>query len=103
MCGVELNGNDSERISNTLNLRFIGADAEAVMASMPHIMVSAGSACQSGASTPSHVLLAMGLSSSQASESLRISLGRPTTSHEVDVAAGAIIAAVSRVRDMTAA
>lgn len=103
ICGVELNGNDSERISNTLNLRFIGADAEAVMASMPHIMVSAGSACQSGASTPSHVLLAMGLSSSQTSESLRISLGRPTTSHEVDVAAGAIIAAVSRVRDMTAA
>lgn len=100
---VLLNGEDAERLSNTLNLRFVGADAEAVMASMPDIFVSSGSACQSASPTPSHVLLAMGMTGTEASESLRISLGRPTTSDEVDVAADAIVAAVSRVRDMTAA
>ncbi|EJO89830.1 cysteine desulfurase IscS [Mycobacterium colombiense CECT 3035] len=101
--GVELNGSDSQRLSNTLNLRFIGADAEAVMASMPDVMVSSGSACQSAVTSPSHVLLAMGMTSAAAAESLRISLGRPTTCEEINVSASAIATAVSRVRDMTAA
>jgi cysteine desulfurase len=99
--GVTVNGEGAERVSNTLNLRFAGADAEAVMASMPQISVSSGSACQSASPSPSHVLLAMGLSGTEASESLRISLGRPTTTDEVQIAANAIINAVNRVRDLT--
>jgi cysteine desulfurase len=99
---VTVNGEGVKRLSNTLNLRFAGADAEAVMASMPDILVSSGSACQSASPSPSHVLLAMGMSGVAASESLRISLGRPTTTEEVRVAAGAIVDAVSRVRELTA-
>jgi cysteine desulfurase len=97
---VQLNGGKAERLSNTLNLRFVGADAEAVMAWMPDVLVSAGSACQSAVSTPSHVLTAMGMSAVAASESLRISLGRPTTSEEVRAAASAIVDAVTRVREL---
>lgn len=99
--GIELNGAGANRLSNTLNLRFVGADAEAVMASMPHVHVSAGSACQSAVTTPSHVLTAMGRSETEASESVRISLGRPTTTQEVQVAAQAICTAVTRVRELT--
>jgi cysteine desulfurase len=99
--GVELNSGNAERLSNTLNLRFIDADAEAVMASMPEIMVSAGSACQSSVPTQSHVLLAMGVGSKEASESLRISLGRPTTEEEISIAIQQIASAVTRVRDLT--
>ncbi|MBE1548136.1 cysteine desulfurase [Mycobacterium sp. OAS707] len=98
---VHVNGAGAERLSNTLNLRFIGADAEAVMASMPDVLVSAGSACQSAVTTPSHVLLAMGISEEAASESLRISLGRPTTREDVQAAARSIAAAVTRVRELT--
>lgn len=101
--GIRLNGEGAERLSNTLNLHFPGADAEAVMASMPVLQVSSGSACQSAAPTPSHVLVAMGVTAAQADECLRISLGRPTTYSEVKIAAEAIIEAVSRVRTMTAA
>lgn len=97
---VQVNGGKVERLSNTLNLRFVGADAEAVMAWMPDVLVSAGSACQSAVSTPSHVLTAMGMSEVAASESLRISLGRPTTSEEVRAAASAIVDAVTRVREL---
>lgn len=97
---VQLNGRKADRLSNTLNLRFIGADAEAVMAWMPNVLVSAGSACQSAVSTPSHVLTAMGMSELAASESLRISLGRPTTPEEVRAAASAIVHAVTRVREL---
>lgn len=96
-----VNGGDADRLPNTLNLRFVGADAEAVMASMPDVCVSAGSACNSAVPSPSHVLLAMGMSGTEASESLRISLGRPTTRDEVDVAIASISAAVSRVRELT--
>lgn len=96
---IEING-AAERLSNTLNVRFIGADAEAVMTSMPNVLVSAGSACQSAVPLPSHVLLAMGFSSTAASESLRISLGRPTTEGEIGKAADAIVAAVTRVREL---
>lgn len=98
--GVQLNGGEADRLSNTLNLRFVGADAEAVMAWMPDVLVSAGSACQSAVSTPSHVLTAMGMSEAAASESLRISLGRPTTSEEIRSAAIAIVDAVTRVREL---
>jgi cysteine desulfurase len=97
---VEVNGDAAERLSNTLNLRFVGADAEAVMTSMPHVLVSAGSACQSAVPTPSHVLLAMGLSGTAASESLRISLGRPTTERDIEEAAESIVNAVTRVREL---
>ena len=99
---VEVNGEGAERLSNTLNLRFAKADADAVMASMPDIYLSSGSACQSASPTPSHVLLAMGKTGAEAQESLRISLGRPTTSDEIRVATATIIEAVSRVRNMTA-
>ncbi|TGB44645.1 cysteine desulfurase family protein [Mycolicibacterium peregrinum] len=98
---VHVNGGEADRLPNTLNLRFVGADSEAVMASMPEICVSAGSACNSAVPSPSHVLLAMGMSGTEASESLRISLGRPTTRDEIDVAVTAISAAVSRVRELT--
>lgn len=98
---IEVNGVRAERLSNTLNIRFRGADAEAVMTSMPEIQVSAGSACQSAMPTPSHVLLAMGRTSLEAAESLRFSLGRPTTSDEIQTAATSVAAAVDRVRGLT--
>lgn len=98
---IELNGDGADRLANTLNMRFVGADAEAVMTSMSEVHVSAGSACQSAVPSPSHVLLAMGRSGTAAAESLRISLGRPTTELDVEAAANQIVEAVSRVRELT--
>jgi cysteine desulfurase len=101
--GLDVIGGDSPRVSNTLNLRFRGADAEAVMANAPDVAISTGSACNSADPEPSHVLLAMGMDPESASECLRISLGLPTTTDEVDEAALQISAAVQRVRRLTAA
>ncbi|RVW06703.1 cysteine desulfurase [Rhodococcus spongiicola] len=98
---VEVNGIEAERLTNTLSLRFRGADAEAVMTSMPGVAVSSGSACQSATPTQSHVLLAMGLTHQAASETLRISLGRPTTLDEIEHATDEIASAVVRVRELT--
>ena len=95
------NGDPSKRLPNTANLRFVGADAEAVMANMDPVAVSIGSACSSGSIEPSGVLVAMGRSHEAAFESVRFSLGRFTTAADISVATQAAIAAVKRVRALT--
>lgn len=96
--GVELVGDRVHRLCNTVNLRFAGADAEAIMANMPEVAVSSGSACQSAVPSPSHVLVAMGMSPAEAGECIRFSLGATTTEDEINEAARQVRAAVERVR-----
>lgn len=84
--GVHENGDVARRLPNTANLRFEGADADAVLVNIDPVAVSAGSACSSGSIEPSEVLLAMGLSREAASQSVRFSLGRFTTDEHIDAA-----------------
>jgi cysteine desulfurase len=100
---VEWNGSSSDRLPNTLNVRFAGADAEAVLAHAPELAISTGSACTSSVPTPSHVLLAMGMSSEAAEECIRVSVGRPTTEAEVDAAAEILRRSVAIVRELAGA
>ncbi|MGI4827882.1 MAG: cysteine desulfurase family protein [Janthinobacterium lividum] len=88
------------RMSNTLNLRIEGVDAERLLIALDlqGIAVSFGAACQSGATEPSHVLRAMGLSPSEARSSVRFSLSRLTTEDEIDRALEIIPAIVKRLR-----
>ncbi len=92
---------DAARLPNTVNLRFHGADAEAVMANAPGVAISSGSACTALIPAASHVLRAMGLSETEAMECLRFSVGRPTTEDEVDLAITEVAAAVARVRELS--
>ena len=62
------------------------------------IAASFGAACQSGATEPSHVLLAMGLSPLEARSSVRFSLSRLTTNEEVDRVLEVIPGTVARLR-----
>lgn len=89
-------------LPNTLNMRFPGAEAEAVLANMPHIAASSGSACTARIPEPSHVLVAMLRDEVQARECIRFSVGRMTTEMDVLLAADRIAAAVNRVRTLTA-
>ena len=63
--------------------------------------VSAGSACASGASELSHVLVAMGLRPDQARASIRLSLGRQTVAEDVDIALALIPETVARLRELS--
>ena len=93
-------GDTSRRVANTTNIRFLRADADAVMANMRDVAVSNGSACSSGAIEPSIVLQEMGLDRTAASEALRFSLGRFTTGDDIDTAIPRIVTAVQYVRTM---
>jgi cysteine desulfurase len=99
---TRVNGSTEHRSPNTTNLRFDGVDAEALLIAldMQGIAASFGAACQSGATEPSHVLLAMGLTPAEARSSLRLSLSRLTTSAEIDRALTLIPAAVARLRSL---
>lgn len=99
--GARLNGHPTLRLPSVTNLSFPGAAADAVLAAMPLVAASDGSACSSGALTPSHVLMAMGRSRAEAECSLRFSLGYATCGADIDQAITAIVDAVARVQQLT--
>jgi cysteine desulfurase len=84
---VHLNGHPTERLTNTASIRIDGVPALRLLERLTDVVVSAGSACHAGRDEPSSVLTAMGLAHSEALSALRVSLGRWTTTEEVDAAA----------------
>lgn len=98
--GIRVNGNRVHRTPNTSNMTFPGASGEALLIALDlqGVACSTGAACASGAIEPSHVLTAIGLSPEDARSTLRFSLGRPTTSEEIDYAIATIPAVVERLR-----
>ncbi len=97
---ASINAAEAPRMHNTTNLRIAGIDAEQLLIALDLAGVSAsfGAACQSGATEPSHVLLAMGLSAAEARGSLRLSLSRLSTAAEIDRASEILPAMVQRLR-----
>jgi cysteine desulfurase len=87
-----VNGAMAERLPGTTSLTIPGIPADMLMANLPMLCLSNGSACNSGAPEPSHVLLSMGLSRADAESTIRISLGRYTSEIEVQVACRDIVA-----------
>jgi cysteine desulfurase len=90
---IVVNGTMRERIAGNLNLTFPATAAADLMARVPDLCVSTGSACSSAAIEPSYVLRAIGLDDDAASRTLRIGLGRFTSAADVDYAAAALAAA----------
>src|SRR6056297_287018 len=91
---VRVNGSMEHRLPLNLNLTFPGVDAQELLASVPDLAFSTGSACSSAAVEPSYVLAALGLSDAEARATVRIAFGRPTTDAEADRAADRLISAV---------
>jgi len=100
--GSHVNGAGAPRTPNTSNMRFDGIDTEPLLIALDldGFAVSSGSACSSGATEPSHVLTAMGLSKQQARSSLRFSLGRSNTVEQVDALIEAVAKSVERLRKL---
>jgi cysteine desulfurase len=98
-----VNGGGVARVANTSNLYFDYVEAEALVIALDlkGLAVSGGSACQSGATEPSHVLTAMGLSEARARASVRFSMSRLTTEDEVDAVVAMIPVAVARMRELS--
>jgi cysteine desulfurase len=99
----QVNGGRAPRTPNTTNITFPGIEGEALVIALDlkGLACSTGAACSSGAVEPSHVLTAVGLSPEEARASLRFSLGRHTTSADIDFALKIVPAAVEQLRELS--
>lgn len=82
--GVVLNGHVAHRLPNTLNVSFVGRSGAEILAAVPELAASIGSACHSGRIEMSPVLRAMGVAREIGLGAIRFSLGRGTTKEDVD-------------------
>jgi cysteine sulfinate desulfinase/cysteine desulfurase-like protein len=82
---ARLNGHPTARLPNTLNVSLPGIRGESLVLALDQqgIAFSSGSACRSGSPTPSHALLAMGLTEEAAHCAIRLSLGVDNTSEHI--------------------
>ena len=87
------------RLPNTLNMSFKYVDGQQLLRALSrHLAISNGSACNSAAVNPSHVLTAMGISKALAFSSLRFSLGKYTTAQEIEKTIAIVIEEVAKQR-----
>jgi cysteine desulfurase len=102
---ARLNGDREQRLPNNVNVSFEGVDGETVLLNldMHGIAASSGSACTTGSTEPSHVLLAIGLTPEQARSSIRLTLGKDNTEQEIDRTLDVLEETVTRLRRLMSA
>jgi len=93
-----VHGGEAKRLPNTLYAAFPGCDANEMLTRLDGVATGSGAACHSGRTTPSKVLLAMGVKAEIATATLRLTTGRPTTETEIDAAAERIIETARALR-----
>jgi len=100
---VAVNSGEAARVPNTTNISFdcIEGEAMVIALDLKGLSISTGAACSSGAIDPSHVLTAMGVSAERARGSIRFSLGKQTTSDDVEFALNLVPEAVARLRELS--
>lgn len=92
--GLTVNGSLTHRLPGNLSLTVPGTSATDLMARAPGLAFSAGSACHTADPAPSPVLAAIGLTDDEAARTIRLGIGRYTTTSDITTAAEHLIAAV---------
>lgn len=100
LSNISINSGLVDRTPQTLNIGFVGINRQSFLmsADLAGLAISTGSACASGSSDPSPVLIAMGLKPDIVDSSVRISLGYSTTKNDIDQASAIITKIVKRSR-----
>ena len=104
LAGIEqtfLNGHPTQRVPHNVNMSFNFVEGESLIMGIKGIAVSSGSACTSASLEPSYVLRAMGRSDELAHSSLRMTIGRYTTTEEIDYVVTTLRDRVARLRDLS--
>jgi cysteine desulfurase len=104
LAGIEqtfINGDLTQRVPHNVNISFNYVEGESLIMGVKGLAVSSGSACTSASLEPSYVLRALGRSDELAHSSLRMTMGRFTTSDEIDYAISVLKDQVSRLRELS--
>lgn len=96
-----LNGHPTQRIPHNVNMSFNFVEGESLIMGVKGIAVSSGSACTSASLEPSYVLRALGRSDELAHSSLRMTIGRFTTTEEIDYVVITLKDRVSKLRELS--
>jgi len=98
-----LNGHRSQRLPGNVNLSFDYVEGESIVINLDlaGIAASTGSACSSADAEPSHTLLAMGIPREKAHSSVRFTLGRGTTSEDIERVIEVLPPIIERLRSMS--
>ena len=98
--GVHINGKNAQRLPSHSDLSISGCEGQNIvmLLDMKGVAASTGAACSSGATTPSHVLTAMGLNAECVSGGVRFSFGKDNTLSEAQIAAQILSEVVSSIR-----
>lgn len=95
---LTFHGRSRTRLPNTSSVRIAGVDGDAMVVGLTEVQIATGSACTSAVPTPSHVLTAMGLDEAEASQTLRLSIGRFSQQEELNHAVEQIAKGADRIR-----
>ena len=95
---TKLNGHPEKRLPNTTSLSFKGLEANTILSELSHVAASAGAACHADQVDVSHVLKAMKVPVEYAMGTIRLSVGRFTTSAEIDSAVEEISHTIEKLR-----
>ncbi len=104
LSGIEqtfLNGHPTQRVPHNVNMSFNFVEGESLIMGIKGIAVSSGSACTSASLEPSYVLRALGRSDELAHSSLRMTIGRYTTTEEIDYVVTTLKDRVAKLRDLS--
>ncbi|MBL8287358.1 MAG: IscS subfamily cysteine desulfurase [Rubrivivax sp.] len=104
IAGIEqvfINGDLERRVPHNVNASFNFVEGESLIMGVKGIAVSSGSACTSASLEPSYVLRALGRSDELAHSSLRMTIGRFTTEHDIDTATALLRDRVAKLRDLS--
>ena len=96
-----LNGHPTKRVPHNVNMSFNFVEGESLIMGIKGIAVSSGSACTSASLEPSYVLRALGRSDELAHSSLRMTIGRFTTTEEIDYVISTLKDRVAKLRDLS--
>ena len=100
---IKINGHKTKRLPGNSNISFRFIDGESLLLNLDAkgICASTGSACSTGATNPSHVLLAIGLEEEIARGSLRITFGDDNSKEDVDYLIDSLVEIVQKLRNMS--
>ena len=98
---VYVNGDIEQRIAGNINISFNYVEGESLLMALKDLAISSGSACTSASLEPSYVLRALGRNDELAHSSIRFTLGRYTTSADIDTTIKYVRSAVEKLRELS--
>ena len=98
---VYINGDFEQRVAGNLNISFNYVEGESLLMALKDLAISSGSACTSASLEPSYVLRALGRNDELAHSSIRFSMGRYTTSKDIEITIEHVRSAVEKLRDLS--